>query len=141
MVKIDKERIKRAIQRAERRTSGQICVSLAQPFWGDVWKAAERAFDRLGMAATRDRNAVLFFLVPVRHRLVVLGDSGINERVDDDFWLRIVHALSDHFHDSDFTGGIIAGIEAVGQELAKHFPRLPGDTNELPDEVDDPGNS
>ena len=137
MVRIDKDRIKRAIQRAERRTSGEICVSLSPPFWGDVWKAAERAFDRLGMTATRNRNAVLFFVVPARHKLVVLGDSGINEKVDADFWPRIVRALAERFRQSDFTGGIVAGIEAVGEELAIHFPRLDSDTNELPDDVDD----
>jgi uncharacterized membrane protein len=71
MVRIDKDRIKQAIQKAERRTSGQICVSLCPPFWGDVWKAAERAFERLEMTATRDRNPVLFFVVPARHRFVV----------------------------------------------------------------------
>jgi uncharacterized membrane protein len=64
MVRIDNERIKQAIQKAESRTSGQICVSLSPPFWGDVWKAAERAFERLGMTATKDRNAALFFVVP-----------------------------------------------------------------------------
>jgi uncharacterized membrane protein len=138
MVTIDKDRIKRAIQRAERRTSGEICVSLSPPFWGDVWKAAERAFERLGMTATRDRNAVLFFVVPSRHRLVVLGDTGINERVDEDFWLRIVRALTERFHRHDFTDGIVAGIEEVGRELARHFPRRESDINELPDEVDEP---
>jgi uncharacterized membrane protein len=102
-----------------------------------VWKAAERAFERLGMTATRNRNAVLFFVVPARHKLVVLGDSGINEKVDADFWPRIVRALAERFRQSDFTGGIVAGIEAVGEELAMHFPRLDSDTNELPDDVDD----
>ena len=139
MVEIDKHRIKEAIQKAERRTSGEICVSLSPPFWGDVWKAAEKAFDRLGMTATKHRNAVLFFVVPSRHRIVVLGDKGINEKVDEGFWYRIVRALALRFRQSDFTGGIVAGIEAVGEELARHFPHLDSDTNELPDEVDDPG--
>ena len=139
MVEINKDRIKQAIQKAERRTSGEICVSLSPPFWGDVWKAAERTFDRLGMTATRDRNAVLFFVVPLRHRIVVLGDRGINEKVDEGFWYRIVRALALRFRQNDFTGGIVAGIEAVGEELARHFPHRDGDTNELPDKVDDPG--
>jgi uncharacterized membrane protein len=135
---INKERIKHAIQRAERRTSGEIRVSLSPPFWGDVWKAAESAFERLGMTATRDRNAVLFFVVPSRHRFVVLGDCGINQKVGDEFWLRIARALADSFRHGDFTGGLVAGIEAVGEGLARYFPHRASDLNELPDEVDDP---
>ena len=137
MVRIDKRRIKRAIQKAEKRTSGEICVSLSPPFWGDVWKAAELAFDRLNMTATRDRNAVLFFVVPSRHRFAVLGDRGIHEKVGDEFWCGIARLLSERFREGDFTGGLEDGIEAVGEGLAEHFPYDASDTNELPDEVDD----
>ncbi len=137
MVTIDKDRIKQAIRRAERRTSGEIRVSLSPPFWGDVRKAAEKAFERLGMTATRERNAVLFFIVPVRHKFVVLGDRGIHEKVGQDFWHHIVRTLTEKFREGDFTGGIVAGIEAVGEDLARHFPfDAETDTNELRDDVD-----
>jgi uncharacterized membrane protein len=137
MVRIDKHRIKLAIERAEMRTSGEIRVSLSPPFWGDVWSAAVNAFERLGMTATRERNAVLFFVVPSRHKFVVLGDRGINEKVGQEFWQRIARALSESFHHRDYTHGLEAGIEAVGEGLARYFPRLESDVNELPDEVDD----
>ena len=137
MVTIDKDRIKQAIQQAERRTSGEIRVSVSPLFWGDVRKAAERAFERLGMTATRDRNAVLFFIVPSRHKFVVLGDRGIHERVGQEFWHSVVQALTEKFHQGDFTGGIVAGVEAVGDGLAQHFPYCPEtDINELPDDID-----
>jgi uncharacterized membrane protein len=84
------------------------------------------------MTATRDRNAVLFFVVPSRHRFVVLGDKGINEKVGREFWLHIAHVLSERLHDGDFNGGLAAGIEEVGERLATFFPRLESDTNELP---------
>jgi uncharacterized membrane protein len=142
MVSIDKERIKRAIQSAERRTSGEIRVSVSRPFWGDVRKAAEKAFERLGMTATKHRNAVLFFVVPSRRKFVVLGDSGIHEKVGQEFWHHIVRTVAEKLRQGDFTGGLVAGIEAVGEDLAKHFPCDPGsDRNELPDDVDyGPGN-
>ena len=95
MVTIDKDRIKQAIQKAERRTSGEIRVSVSPLFWGDVRKAAEKAFDRLGMTATKDRNAVLFFVVPARRKFVVLGDSGIHEKVGQEFWHHIVRTVSE----------------------------------------------
>jgi uncharacterized membrane protein len=136
MVTIDEHRIRQAIQNAERRTSGEIRVSVSTPVWGDVRRAAENAFDRLGMTATRDRNAVLFFVVPARHRFVVLGDRGIHERVGQEFWYHIVDTVCTKFKQGDLTGGIVAGIEAVGESLAKYFPHHAGDRNELPDDVD-----
>jgi uncharacterized membrane protein len=140
MVRIDKDRIRQAIEKAESQTSGEICVSLSPPFWGSVWKAAEKAFARLGMNATRERNGVLFFVVPARHSFIVLGDCGIHERVSPDFWNRIAAVLAEKFRLGDFTGGIVAGVDAAGEVLARHFPRRHDDTNQLPDEVDDPHN-
>jgi uncharacterized membrane protein len=137
MVTIDKHQIKQAIQRAELRTSGEIRVSVSPLFWGDVRHAAERAFERLGMTATKDRNAVLFFVVPSRHKFVVLGDSGIHRKVGDEFWEYIAGVVCQKFRQGDFTAGIIAGVRAVGESLATHFPCLPeSNINQLPDDVD-----
>jgi uncharacterized membrane protein len=135
MVRVDKSRVKQAIRKVERRTSGQICVSLSPPFWGDVRKAAESVFERLGLASTEDRNAVLIFVVPARHRFVVLGDCGIHEKVGQEFWYAIARTVAEKFRQGDFTGGIVAGIEEVGEGLASHFPRLPS-VNDLPDKED-----
>jgi uncharacterized membrane protein len=134
---IDAEKVKQAIQAAERQTSGQIRVSVAPFFWGDVRKVAERAFDRLGMTRTAHRNGVLFFIVPSRKRFVVLGDEGIHTHVGDEFWADVVAAVSEDFRKGDFTDGLVKGIATVGRELATRFPYDPStDRNELPDDVD-----
>src|SRR5215472_3688707 len=131
---IDREKIKEAIQNAEHRTSGEIRVSVAPFFWGNVHKAAEKAFERLGMTRTKDRNGILFFVVPARRKFVVLGDRGIHERVGQDFWHSVVAAVSEKFRNGDFTGGLVKGIETVGEQLATHFPYdATTDKNELPD--------
>lgn len=134
---IDRDRIKAAIQQAERRTSGEICVSVSRLFWGNVEKAADRAFGRLGMTQTKDRNGVLFFVVPSRRRFVVLGDEGIHAKVGQDFWQRVANRLSEHFRDGDFTTGLLKGIEEVGEQLAAHFPYdSTADVDELTNDVD-----
>ena len=74
---IDSAKVKDAIEAAERRTSGEIAVSVSPVFWGDVRTAAQKAFERMGMTRTRERNGVLIFVVPARRRFVVLGDSGM----------------------------------------------------------------
>src|SRR5205809_6400448 len=110
---IDHERIKGAILKAELRTSGEIRVSVARLFWGNVRKAAEKAFDRLGMTRTKDRNGVLFFVVPARRKFGVLGDSGIHERVGQEFWHRVADVVTDKFRAGQFTMGLFCGIEEV----------------------------
>ena len=134
---IDREKIKDAIQAAELRTSGEICVSVAPFFWGSIDKAADKAFVRMGVANTKQHNGVLFFVVPSRRKFVVLGDQGIHERVGQEFWHRIVAVVSERFKQGDFTGGLVRGIEEVGEQLASHFPYDgASDKNELPDDID-----
>jgi len=134
---VDREKVKEAIQKAELRTSGEICVSVASFFWGSVEKAADKAFARLGVARTKERNGVLFFIVPSRRKFVVLGDRGIHEHVGQEFWNRISEVVSIKFRGGDFTGGLIKGIEEIGEQLAAHFPYDPAtDKDELSDDVD-----
>jgi uncharacterized membrane protein len=134
---IDQERIKAAIKEAEQRTSGEIAVSVAPFFWGNVPKAARHAFVRLGVTRTQQRNGVLFFIVPSRRLFVVLGDEGIHQKVGQEFWDAVAAHLTEHFRAGDFTEGLVHGIAEVGRQLAIHFPYdRTRDLNELPDEVD-----
>lgn len=134
---LDTRRIEEAIRQAERRTSGEIRVSVSRFFWGDVRRVAERAFARLGMTATRHRNGILFFIVPARRRFVVLGDEGIHARVGQEFWERVAAAVGEHLRQGDFTLGLVRGIETVGEQLALHFPfDARSDANELADGID-----
>jgi len=134
---LDRDRITQAIKEAERKTSGEIMVSVSPFFIGSVQRAAERAFDRLGVRRTRLRNGVLFFMVPGRRQFVILGDQGIHERVGQQFWEQVVQAVSRRFREGDLTGGLLDGIAEVGARLAEHFPYDPAtDVNELPDQPD-----
>jgi uncharacterized membrane protein len=134
---IDLAEVRHAIEAAERASSGQIRVSIAPFFLGNVRRAAEVAFTRLQMTATRRRNGILFFVVPGRRQFTVLGDSGIHEHVGDQFWEDVSAAVSERFRAGDFTGGLVHGIETVGRELAEHFPPDgPDVAPELSPEVD-----
>jgi uncharacterized membrane protein len=135
--KLDTERIERAIAAAEARTSGEIKVSVAPLFWGRVERAARRAFERLRLHETRERNGVLLFVVPARRTFYVLGDTGIHERVGPDFWRAVVDVMAPHFRRDDFTEGVLRGIAELGERLAQHFPhRGEEDQNELSNAVD-----
>ena len=134
---LDVERVRKAIADAERETSGEIRVSVSRFFWGRVRPAAERAFRRLGMTRTKDRNGILFFIVPSRRRFVVLGDEGIHAKVGQEFWDGIAAAMSEDFKKGDFTDGLVRGIKKAADGLAAHFPYdAATDVDEIPDNID-----
>jgi uncharacterized membrane protein len=134
---VDQMQVMAAIRAAERVTSGEIRVSVAHFFWGDVERTAGKAFRRLGMENTAHRNGVLIFLVPSRKRFAILGDTGIHEKVGQAFWHDVAACLSSHFRRGAFTEGLVAGIHLAGDRLATHFPSAAEvDRNELSDDVD-----
>jgi uncharacterized membrane protein len=134
---IDVARVRDAIVAAERTTSAELRVSLAPWFWGSVERAADKAFVRLGMTATKEHNGVLFFVVPSRRAFVVLGDSAVHDRLGQAFWDELAAILSAHFARGEFTQGLLAALARAGQQLAAKFPPdSRGERNELPDEVD-----
>jgi len=137
MKTIDVDRVKAAVAEAERATSGEVRVSVARYFWGPVRPAAEHAFARLGMSKTKDRNGILFFIVPARKKFVVLGDEGIHAKVGQEFWDCVARLMADHFRKGEFTEGLVQAIGEAGRQLAEHFPYDASyDINELADEVD-----
>jgi uncharacterized membrane protein len=138
---VDVGRVKAAVAAAERAASGEVRVSVSRFFWGSVRKAAERAFVRLGMTRTKDRNGVLFFIVPARKKFVVLGDAGIHAKVGQEFWDSLAGLMSARFKKGEFTEGLVEAIEEAGRRLAAHFPYDAAvDVNELADDVDFGGN-
>jgi uncharacterized membrane protein len=88
------------------------------------------------MHKTKERNAVLFYLAVADHKFAILGDSGINKVVPENFWEKIKEDMAKSFKQHAFTEGLSNAIEACGQHLKAHFPYdNKGDINELPDEI------
>jgi uncharacterized membrane protein len=136
---LDSPAVERAIARAESGTSGEIRVSIAGFFVGSSRRLAERAFERLGLQATRNRNGVLLLIAPARRQVVVLGDEAIHAQVGDAFWTEIATRVSARFREGQFTQGVIDAVDAIGEALARHFPagaEAGGNPNELSDTID-----
>ena len=135
---LDTAAVEAAIARAETRTTGEIRVSIAGFFVGSSRRLAERAFGRLGLQGTRDRNGVLLLIAPARHEFVVLGDEAIHAQVGDAFWTDIAARVGTRFREGQFTEGVVEAVDAIGEALARHFPcdAEGGNPNELPDTLD-----
>jgi uncharacterized membrane protein len=122
---VDKAQVSAAIADAEKHTDAPIAVSLSPYFWGNVRRTAERVFRRHGLDRTRDRNGVLFFVVPSRRQFVVIGDAGAHEKLGQQTWEALAARVETHFRSGDPTAGLVYGISEIGRQLSEHFPRKP----------------
>jgi uncharacterized membrane protein len=119
---LDADRVREAVESAARTTSAPIHVSVAPYFWGSVRRTAERAFHKLRLDQTAQRNGVLFFVVPARREFAVIGDTGAHEAIGQGAWDRAAALVQEHVRSGDPTIGFVHGIEAIARELAEHFP-------------------
>lgn len=131
----ERERVASAVRDAEAKTSGEIVVHLAERAHHMPTVDARKAFEKIGMTRTRERNGVLFFVSVRDRKLAVIGDKGINDYVGQDFWGDVIKQVETRFAEGRFGEGLAEGIGKVGSELARHFPRRADDVNELPDKV------
>ncbi len=133
--RLEKEDIKQAIMNAELDTSGEIRVHIENTFSGEVMDRAAFVFRQLGMNNTKLRNGVLIYLAVKNRRFAIIGDSGINKVVPENYWNDIKSNMLNQFRENRFTEGLIEAITATGLHLKKHFPHQRDDVNELPDEI------
>ncbi|HKB69331.1 MAG TPA: TPM domain-containing protein [Thermoanaerobaculia bacterium] len=134
---VDHDRIVSAIAAAEARSSGEIRVHVHHRAVRDPIAAAKKIFEKLGMTRTAQKNGVLIFVAPRSRNFAILGDSGIHDRCGEHFWKSAAAEMTRLFGEGDFTGGIVATIEKLGEALEAHFPRGVKDANELPNQVDE----
>lgn len=132
----DQERVVHAINLAENMTSGEIRIVIENTVDGDdVMKKATNYFDELEMYNTVSRNGVLIYLAIADHQFAIIGDNGINERVEPDFWECTKDEMLTFFRRGDYAGGLVAGIQQAGKRLQHYFPRQEDDINELPNDI------
>ena len=131
----DLDAVAAAIAAAEAETSAEIRVHLDARCPGDPMARAVAVFEGLGMHRTAARHGVLVYLSVGDHKLAVLGDRGIHERVGQVYWDRLVEEVIAHLRERRHRDGLAHAVAEVGAVLRRHFPRRPDDVNELPDRV------
>lgn len=131
----EKKMIVEAIKQAEKATSGEIRVHLERKIQGDILTHAKRVFEKLHMTHTESRNGVLVFFAVKSKRFALIGDTGINEKVPEDFWRDIVQEMESCFLENRFAEGLSHGILRVGEKLKEYFPYDCDDVNELSDAI------
>lgn len=131
-----KNNIVKAIQVAEKNTSGEIRVHIAGKCkLESIRTCAEITFSQLEMDKTQLKNGVLIYLSLRDRAFSIIGDQGINDLVEENFWGDVKNLMQKHFREEHFDKGLIEAITLVGEKLKAFFPYQSDDINELPDDI------
>ena len=97
----------------------------------EVKEAAVTSFFSEGLHRTRDETGILVFISVFEHKVWILADRGINEKVPAGRWEDIVKIIVDGIKQKQQTQSICEAVKKIGAILQAHFPRKPDDTDEL----------
>jgi len=131
----EKKEIADAIGKAEQHTIGEIRVYAEKKCKQDPMKRGLKLFQQLGMQRTRMHTGVLIYVAHDDHKMAIIGDEGIHEKVKQEFWDEVMREIAAHFSDGNFVNGLKHAINRCGTELKKHFPADEINPNELSNEM------
>jgi len=97
----------------------------------EVQEAAVTSFFAEGLYRTREENGILIFVSVLERKVWILGDRGINERIDPTAWETIVDELLRGIRAGRQGEALCRAVQEVGSILETHFPYRRDDTDEL----------
>ncbi|PWK76259.1 TPM domain-containing protein [Aminobacter sp. AP02] len=104
-----------------------------------LWRAAHanalRQFYARNIHLTTSRTGVLVFVSLAERYAEVVADAGINAKVPQPAWDRIVGDLIEQARENRLADGFVSAIATVGALLSEHFPIASDDANELDDHL------
>jgi len=133
-------RIEQAIRESEKRHDGEIRFAVEAALDpAELWRgvsARQRAitvFSELGVWDTERNNGVLIYLLLADRDVEIVADRGFNGKVSAAEWEAVCRRMEAALREGRHAEALIAGIEALSPIVARHFPPLAAERNELPD--------
>jgi len=136
--------IEQAIARAERAHSGEIRFAIEtsltpRDILAEVGPRARAldVFAHLRVWDTENNNGVLIYVQLADRIVEIVADRGLAGRIEPAEWEAVCRMMEEHFRAGRFKAGSIAGVDAIGGLLARHFPAAAATVgpvhNQLPD--------
>ena len=136
--------IEQAIARVESAHSGEIRFAIETALTplhilnGVIPRVrAHEVFAHLRVWDTEHNNGVLIYVQLADRGVEIVADRGFEGRVSPAEWEAVCRLMEEHFRAGRYEAGAIAGVDAVGTLLARHYPAGPQAAapshNELPD--------
>jgi uncharacterized membrane protein len=136
------KQIELAIAQSEHHHAGEIRVVIESglPTYAILRKLAPRQrainlFGHFNIWDTEHNNGVLIYLLLADHDVEIVADRGIHRHVGDAGWQHICQQMEGMFRSGQFESGVVFGIQAIGEQLARYFPPEAVPRNELPNRV------
>ena len=123
------DQITEAVRSCESRHAGEIRVVIEaalepRELWSGL-SPRERALDvfsRLRVWDTEHNNGVLIYLLLAEHRIEIVADRGLTQRVAAAVWQQISDDMGAAFKTGDYPRGLQGAVDQVGALLVQHFP-------------------
>jgi uncharacterized membrane protein len=135
--------IEQAIKRVELTHAGEIRFAIEtaltpRHILNDIAPRAHalEVFSQLRVWDTDANNGVLIYVQLADRDVEIVADRGFQGRVSPAEWEAVCRLMEEHFRAGRFQVGAIAGVEAIGNLLARHFPQASSKamhSNQLPD--------
>ncbi len=128
-----------AVKQSETKHRGELRFAIENalaPGW--VWHGmrgrhrAVEVFSNLRVWDTEENSGVLIYVLLADKEVHILADRGLNRCVGKSEWDGIARLMQAEFRKGDFKNGALAGIAAITELLAKHYPALSENVDELP---------
>ncbi|MBI3610617.1 MAG: hypothetical protein HY204_07955 [Nitrospirae bacterium] len=94
---------------------------------------ALHAFYEHELHKTRESTGILILASLLERRVQILADRGIHEKVGEAEWRKAANVLTRAMKEKRTGDGFCEAIAVCGEVLARHFPAVGENPNELPD--------
>lgn len=131
----EEREVVQAIITAEQNTSGEIRVHIENHTDKQPLERAQEVFYQLGMNNTTLQNGVLFYVGVTDHTFAIIGDKGINDLVEENFWDKTKDLVISHFKNGRYKQGLVEGVLKAGEKLKELFPSSEDNPDELSNEI------
>jgi len=123
VVQLDVSLIADTIADIERKTRAELRVHASTTReYVDPMNAAITKFSELGMHNTAEKNGVLLWLNTRRKEFAIIGDAGIDQKVESKFWEKVKSEMLERFKLGNATAAVLHGLNRAGERLAIEFP-------------------
>ena len=132
---IESEQLVNKISELEQKTESEIRIHIEDVCEESAFDRAVEVFQKLGMQKTKDKTGILIYLATQDKKMAVLGDKGINEKLENNFWDSIIEKRKVKFETQGVSSGLELGLELIGQKLIEYFPERGTPSNQLPNDI------
>ena len=100
-----------------------------------AWRHARLHYASIGLKQPHIKSCLLIFCSQVERSVEILADDAIAEKLPEALWQPVVEAFKRDIAEGRTADAFVTAAGACAAILAPAFPPVPGQANEIPDEL------